>query len=67
MKTTDFCGISDAVDCINDNVYAAIDSLRNENIEMAHSQLNDAIKHTEYTLRRLTVIRDTADRTVLGF
>jgi len=59
MKNTDFCGVTDAVDCINDNVYSAIDAIKNENIELAESKLNIAIKHAEHTLSRLTAIRDS--------
>lgn len=59
MNKTDFCGVSDAVYCINDDVYAAIATIENDDTELAARSLNSAIKHTEYTLSRLNTIRDT--------
>lgn len=58
MKKTDFCGVTDAIDCVSDDVYAAIAATENEDIDLAASKLNSAIKHAEYTLSRLIAIRD---------
>lgn len=62
MKTTDFCGVSDAIDCISDDVYEAISATKNEDIGCSLLKINSAINHAAYVLSRLKAIRDLATK-----
>lgn len=57
MKKTDFCGVTDVIDCIRDDVYRSIDAITIANDEKSKRQLNEAIKHTERLLKRLNEVR----------
>jgi hypothetical protein len=57
MKKTDFCGVTDVIDCIRDDVYRSLDAIAISNDEKSKRQLNEAIKHTERLLKRLNEIR----------